>query len=44
LAAKEANKPSMADAIPGGRLLGRFGKKKDPPPSDPRCANLQKKK
>jgi hypothetical protein len=44
LAAKEANKPSMADAIPGGRLLGRFGKKKDPPPpSDPRCANLKKK-
>ena len=46
LAAQEQNKPSVADAIPGGRLLGRFGRKKKeeaPPPSDPRCANLQKK-
>lgn len=43
--AQQQNKPTMADAIPGGRLLGRFGKKKQdaPPPSDPRCANLQKK-
>jgi hypothetical protein len=45
LAAQQQNKPSVADAIPGGRLLGRFGRKKQeaPPPSDPRCANLQKK-
>ena len=40
LAAQQANKPTVADAIPGGRLLGRFGRKKPepPPPSDPRCA------
>ncbi len=45
LAEREREKPSVADAIPGGRLLGRFGRKKQqaPPPSDPRCANLQKK-
>jgi hypothetical protein len=45
LAEKEANKPSVADAIPGGRLLGRFGRKKQEaaPPSDPRCANIKKK-
>lgn len=45
LAEQERNKPSVADAIPGGRLLGRFGRKKQeaPPPSDPRCAKLQKK-
>ncbi|BCS31879.1 hypothetical protein TBR22_A10820 [Luteitalea sp. TBR-22] len=44
LAKQEAEKPSVADAIPGGRLLGRFGRKKEtPPPSDPRCANLKKK-
>ena len=45
LAAQQKDKPSVADAIPGGRLLGRFGRKKQeaPPPSDPRCANLQKK-
>jgi hypothetical protein len=46
LAAQQANKPSVADAIPGGRLLGRFGRKKQeaPPPSDPRCANVSQKK
>ena len=43
LAKQEAEKPSVADAIPGGRLLGRFGRKKDTTPSDPRCANLKKK-
>jgi hypothetical protein len=43
LAKQEADKPSVADAIPGGRLLGRFGRKKEAPPSDPRCANLKKK-
>ena len=40
LEAQQANKPSVADAIPGGRLLGRLGRKKGPeppPPSDPRC-------
>jgi hypothetical protein len=44
LAAQQANKPSVADAIPGGRLL-RLGRKKPepPPPSDPRCANISKK-
>ena len=26
--AEQQRKPSMADAIPGGRLLGRFGRKK----------------
>ncbi|HTU99224.1 MAG TPA: hypothetical protein VMF13_01700 [Luteitalea sp.] len=44
--AEQQRKPSVADAIPGGRLLGRFGRKKQeaaPPPNDPRCANLQKK-
>ena len=44
--AEQQRKPSMADAIPGGRLLGRFGRKKQetpPPPSDPRCASPQKK-
>ena len=42
---EQAQKPSVADAIPGGRLLGRFGRKKqEAPPVDPRCANLQKKK
>ena len=42
--AEQQRKPSVADAIPGGRLLGRFGRKKQepPPPSDPRCANRQK--
>ena len=45
LAAQQQNKPSVADAIPGGRMLGRFGRKKQeaPPPSDPRCANMNKK-
>ncbi len=43
LAAQQASKPSVADAIPGGRLLGRFGRKKAEPPADPRCANLKKK-
>lgn len=45
LEAQQASKPSVADAIPGGRLLGRFGRKKQeaPPPTDPRCANLKKK-
>ena len=40
LAAKQASKPTVADAIPGGRLLGRFGRKKKPAdaPVDPRCA------
>lgn len=45
--AEQQKKPSVADAIPGGRLLGRFGRKKQeapPPPDDPRCANLQQKK
>jgi hypothetical protein len=43
IAAEQARKPSVADAIPGGRLLGRFGKKKaEAPPTDPRCANLKK--
>ncbi|MGV3518806.1 hypothetical protein [Luteitalea sp.] len=44
--AEQQRKPSVADAIPGGRLLGRFGRKKQeaPPPDDPRCANLSKKK
>jgi hypothetical protein len=40
LEAQQANKPSVADVIPGGRLLGRLGRKKGPeppPPSDPRC-------
>ena len=48
LAQQQRGKPSVADAIPGGRLLGRFGRKKEeappPPPDDPRCANLQRKK
>lgn len=45
LAEQQKNKPSVADAIPGGRLLGRFGRKKQdaPPPSDPRCANVKQK-
>ena len=44
LAAQQASKPSVADAIPGGRLLGRFKKKQEPPPpTDPRCVALQKK-
>jgi hypothetical protein len=43
IAAEQARKPSVADAIPGGKLLGRFGKKKaEAPPTDPRCANLKK--
>jgi hypothetical protein len=40
LEAQQAAKPSVADVIPGGRLLGRLGRKKNPeppPPSDPRC-------
>ena len=43
--AEQQRKPSVADAIPGGRLLGRFGRKKQeaPPPDDPRCANLKKR-
>lgn len=43
--AEQQRKPSVADAIPGGRLLGRFGRKKQeaPPPSDPRCANVKPK-
>ncbi|MGD9903909.1 MAG: hypothetical protein AB7U83_10595 [Vicinamibacterales bacterium] len=42
--AQAAAKPSVADAIPGGRLLGRLRKKPEPPSaSDPRCANLKKK-
>jgi hypothetical protein len=45
LAEQQKSKPSVADAIPGGRLLGRFGRKKPepPPPSDPRCANVTQK-
>ena len=33
-------KPSIADAIPGGGMLGRLGRKKkaEEPPVDPRCA------
>lgn len=44
LEAEQARKPSVADAIPGGRLFGRLGRKKQdaPPPSDPRCANIRK--
>ena len=40
LEAQQANKPSVADVVPGGRLLrGLGGKKKNPePPPDPRCA------
>lgn len=43
--AEQQRKPSVADAIPGGRLLGRFGRKKQeaPPPTDPRCANIKPK-
>jgi len=42
--AQAAAKPSVADAIPGGRLLGRLRKKPEPPSAtDPRCANLKKK-
>jgi hypothetical protein len=43
--AQAAAKPSVADAIPGGRLLRGLGRKKPEPPSatDPRCANLKKK-
>lgn len=45
LDAQQANKPSVTDAIPGGALLKRLGRKaaEDPPSaSDPRCANLKK--
>ena len=35
--AERQGQPSVADAIPGGRLLRRFGKKKEEPPVDPRC-------
>ena len=35
--AEKQSQPSVADAIPGGRLLRRFGKKKEEPPVDPRC-------
>jgi hypothetical protein len=39
LDAQQADKPSVADAIPGGSLLKKFRKKKDAPSaSDPRCA------
>ena len=40
LEAQQAAKPTIADALPGGRLLGRLGRKKPdpPPPTDPRCA------
>ena len=43
--AQAAAKPSVADAIPGGRLLRGLGRKKPEPPSatDPRCANLKKR-
>lgn len=33
----ERQTPSVADVVPGGRLLRRFGKKKEEPPTDPRC-------
>lgn len=42
--AQQANKPSLTDAIPGGNLLKKFGRKDaQAPPSatDPRCANLK---
>jgi hypothetical protein len=45
LDAQQANKPSLTDAIPGGALLKRLGRKpaEDPPSaSDPRCANVKK--
>ena len=39
LEAQQAAKPSVADVVPGGRLLRGLGKKKNPePPPDPRCA------
>ena len=36
-ALEERQAPSVADAVPGGRLLRRFGKKKEEAPVDPRC-------
>jgi hypothetical protein len=46
LDAQAASKPSIADAIPGGRMLERLGRKatqqQPPSASDPRCANLKK--
>jgi hypothetical protein len=45
LDAQQASKPSLTDAIPGGNLLKKFGRKtgQEPPSaSDPRCANLKK--
>jgi hypothetical protein len=42
--AQAAAKPSVADAIPGGRLFRGLRKKPEPPSAtDPRCANLKKK-
>ena len=35
--AERQTQQSVAEAIPGGRLLRRFGRKKDEPPADPRC-------
>jgi hypothetical protein len=41
--AQAAAKPSVADAIPGGRLFRGLRKKPEPPSAtDPRCANLKK--
>lgn len=40
--AEQQRKPSAADAIPGGRLLGCLGRKtQEAPPGDPRCANVK---
>ena len=36
--AERSDRPSVADAVPGGRFLRRaLGKKKEEPPADPRC-------
>lgn len=44
LDAQQAARPSIADAIPGGRMLERLGRRatqqQPPSASDPRCANL----
>ncbi|MEY2853197.1 MAG: hypothetical protein RL030_329, partial [Pseudomonadota bacterium] len=46
LDAQQSNKPSITDAIPGGNLLKKFGRKggqESPSSTDPRCANVDKK-
>lgn len=35
---ERAERPAITDVIPGGRLLGKLGRKKQEPPADPRCA------